>query len=117
MTNDQIASAVVEARAVTRAFRAGGGNVVRALRGVDLRVHPGELVALRGRSGAGKTTLLTILLGLDDPTSGEALLVGQPLRPLGEAQRARLRCEAAGILFQNAHLFPLLTAQENVEVM
>jgi putative ABC transport system ATP-binding protein len=109
---------VAEARGVTRDFRMGSGrSVVRALRGVDLRVASGELVALRGRSGAGKTTLLHVLLGLDDPTSGDALLVGQPLRPLDEALRARLRREAVGILFQNAHLFPLLTAQENVEVM
>jgi putative ABC transport system ATP-binding protein len=110
-------TAVVEARGVTREFRLGGGTVVRALGGVDLRVAPGEMVALRGRSGAGKTTLINILLGLDDPTSGVVLLAGQPLAPLGEARRARLRRETAGILFQNAHLFPLLTAQENVEVM
>jgi ABC-type lipoprotein export system ATPase subunit len=112
----EAAAAVVEAREVTREFRTGGG-IVRALRGVDLHVLPGELVALRGRSGAGKTTLINILLGLDDPTHGDALLAGQRLAPLGEAQRARLRRETAGILFQNAHLFPLLTAQENVEVM
>ena len=109
-------TAVAEARGVTREFRAGGG-VVRALRGVDLCVAPGELVALRGRSGAGKTTLLNILLGLDDPTAGEALLGGIALAPLGEAQRAKVRRGVAGVLFQNAHLFPLLTAQENVELM
>ncbi|HEX6796489.1 MAG TPA: ABC transporter ATP-binding protein [Ktedonobacterales bacterium] len=109
-------TAVAEARGVTREFRARGG-VVRALRGVNLRVTPGELVALRGRSGAGKTTLLNILLGLDDPTAGEALLGGIALAPLGEAQRAKVRRGVAGVLFQNAHLFPLLTAQENVELM
>jgi len=109
-------TAVAEARGVTREFRAGR-SVVRVLRGVDLRVAPGELVALRGRSGAGKTTLLNILLGLDDPTAGEALLGGMPLAPLDEARRAKVRREIAGVLFQNAHLFPLLTAQENVELM
>jgi ABC-type lipoprotein export system ATPase subunit len=109
-------TAVAEARGVTREFQAGG-SVVRALRGVDLRVAPGELVALRGRSGAGKTTLLNILLGLDDPTAGEALLGGMPLAPLDEARRAKIRREVAGVLFQNAHLFPLLTAHENVELM
>ena len=111
-----IGTAVAEARGVTREFRAGGG-VVRALRGVDLRVAAGELVALRGRSGAGKTTLLNILLGLDDPTTGEALLGGVGLAALGEAQRAKIRRGVAGVLFQNAHLFALLTAQENVELM
>ena len=109
-------TAVAEARGVTRDFRARG-SVVRALRGVDLCVAPGELVALRGRSGAGKTTLLNILLGLDDPTAGEALLGGMPLAPLDEARRAKRRREVAGVLFQNPHLFPLLTAQENVELM
>jgi putative ABC transport system ATP-binding protein len=100
---------------VTRDFRPTGG-VVRALRGVSLRVAQGEVVALRGRSGAGKTTLLNILLGLDDPTAGSVNLLGQGLARLGEERRARLRREQVGILFQNAHLFPSLTAQENVEV-
>lgn len=100
---------------MTREFRLAGG-VVRALRGVSLRVTRGELVVLRGRSGAGKTTLLNILLGLDDPTAGSVNLLGQDLARLGEERRARLRREQVGILFQNAHLFPSLTAQENVEV-
>lgn len=116
MVEHSATATVVEAREVTREFRTGGG-VVRALRGVDLRVLPGELVALCGRSGAGKTTLINILLGLDDPTHGDVLLAGKRLTPLGEAQRAHLRRETVGILFQNAHLFPLFTAQENVEVM
>ncbi|HLJ80237.1 MAG TPA: ABC transporter ATP-binding protein [Ktedonobacterales bacterium] len=107
---------VSEARRVAREFRVGRG-VVRALRGVDLAVAPGEMVALRGRSGAGKTTLLNVLTGLDDPTSGSVTLLGAELARLDEAERARLRRESAGILFQQAHLFPLLTAQENVEVM
>src|SRR5258708_39777740 len=83
------AEAVAEARGVTREFRMGGG-IVRALRAVDLRVLPGELVALRGRSGAGKTTLLNILLGLDDPTGGDALLAGQRLARLGGGARGRV---------------------------
>ena len=100
---------------MTREFPLAGG-VVRALRGVSLRVAQGEVVALRGRSGAGKTTLLNILLGLDDPTTGSISLLGQDLARLSEERRARLRREQVGILFQNAHLFPSLTAQENVEV-
>lgn len=100
---------------MSRDFPLAGG-VVRALRGVSLRVAQGEVVALRGRSGAGKTTLLNILLGLDDPTAGSVGLLGQDLARLSEERRARLRREQVGILFQNAHLFPSLTAQENVEV-
>ena len=110
-----VGTVVVEAGTVTRDFPLASG-IVRALRGVSLRVAQGEVVALRGRSGAGKTTLLNILLGLDDPTTGSISLLGQDLARLSEERRARLRREQVGILFQNAHLFPSLTAQENVEV-
>lgn len=108
-------SVVAEARAVTRDFQTSSG-VVHVLRGIDLFIAPGELVALRGRSGSGKTTLLNILVGLDDPTQGEVSVLGQPLAKMNEASRAALRCKEAGLLFQNAHLFASLTALENVEV-
>ena len=108
-------STIAEALGVTRDFHAAGG-VVHALRGVDLRVQPGELVALRGRSGSGKTTLLNILIGLDNPTHGQVFILGHDLARLDENARARLRRESIGMMFQNAHLFPSLTAQENVEV-
>ena len=105
---------IAEARGVTRDFR--GGGVVHALRGVDLLLKPGEFVALRGRSGSGKTTLLNILIGLDDPTEGQVFILEQDLARLSETERARLRRESIGMMFQNAHLFPSLTAQENVEI-
>jgi len=105
---------IAEARGVTRDFR--GGGVVHALRGVDLLLNPEEVVALRGRSGSGKTTLLNILIGLDDPTEGQVFILEQDLARLGETERARLRRESIGMMFQNAHLFPSLTAQENVEI-
>lgn len=110
-----IATSVVETHGVTRDFQAGA-ITVHALRGVDLRIAPGECVALRGRSGSGKTTLLNILVGLDDPTQGQVITLGHDLAQLNEAARAALRRESIGLLFQNAHLFPSLTAQENVEV-
>ena len=106
---------IAEVRGVTRDFHAGGG-IVHALRGVDLRILPGEFVALRGRSGSGKTTLLNILIGLDDPTQGEVFILERNLATLNETERARLRRESIGMMFQNAHLFPSLTAQENVEL-
>jgi len=109
------AVAVVETHGVTRDFQLGAVTV-HALRGVDLLISPGELVALRGRSGSGKTTLLNILVGLDDPTQGRVMTLGQDLAQLNEAARAALRRKSIGLLFQNAHLFPTLTAQENVEV-
>ena len=110
-----IATAVVETHAVTRDFQVGTVSV-HALRGVDLLIQPGEFVALRGRSGSGKTTLLNILVGLDDPTQGHVITLGHNLAQLNEAARAALRRKSIGLLFQNAHLFPSLTAQENVEV-
>jgi len=109
------AETIVEARDVTRDFPVAGG-VVRALRGVSLALRAGEFVALRGRSGSGKTTLLNVLTGLDDPTGGHVTVLGHDLARMDEAARARLRRASIGMMFQNAHLFPLLTAQENVEV-
>lgn len=110
-----IAAAVIEASGLTRNFQVGA-RTVHALRGIDLHMQPGEFVALRGRSGSGKTTLLNILVGLDNPTQGRVSVLGQDLAQLDEAARAALRRAYIGLLFQNAHLFPSLTAQENVEI-
>ena len=106
---------IAEARGITRDFRTGS-VITHALRGIDLAVRAGEFVALRGRSGSGKTTLLNILIGLDNPTGGQIFMLGRDLATLDEAARARLRRESIGMMFQNAHLFPSLTAQENVEL-
>src|SRR5258707_6180935 len=106
---------IAEALGVTRDFRSDGGTV-HALRGIDLQLQPGEIVALRGRSGSGKTTLLNILIGLDDPTQGQVFVLERDLATLSETERARLRRESIGMMFQNAHLLPSLTAQENVEI-
>ncbi len=108
-------STIAEMQEVTRDFRSAAG-VVQALRGINLRVLPGEFVALRGRSGSGKTTLLNILVGLDSPTQGTVRVLEHDLIKMNESERARLRRESIGIMFQNAHLFPSLTAQENVEI-
>ena len=115
MTEQAVATAIVEARGIVRDFKSGSG-VVHALRGVDLRILPGEFVALRGRSGSGKTTLLNILIGLDNPTSGSVAVLGRDLGKMSESERAHLRSHNVGMMFQNAHLFPSLTAQENVEI-
>src|SRR3989440_9101894 len=106
---------IAEVRGVTRDFHAGGG-IVHALRGIHLRILPGEFVALRGRSGSGKTTLLNILIGLDNPTQGQVFILEKDLARFSETERARLRRHSIGMMFQNAHLFPSLTAQENVEI-
>ncbi len=105
----------VEASGIVREFKSGN-TTIQALKGIDLRVLPGEFVALRGRSGSGKTTLMHILVGLDTPTRGQVTILGQALATMREAERAKLRREQVGMLFQNAHLFPSLTALENVEL-
>ena len=118
MTNPERAgeaAPIVVGHGLTRDFKAGGG-IVRALRGIDVALQPGEMVALRGRSGSGKTTLLNLLTGIDSPTQGQVTLLGNDLSRLNETARAILRREQVGILFQNAHLFPLLTALENTEL-
>jgi putative ABC transport system ATP-binding protein len=115
MAEQIVATAIVEATGVKRDFKSSAG-VVHALRGIDLRILPGEFVALRGRSGSGKTTLLNILIGLDDPTEGEVIVLGHELKKMSETERAHLRSHNVGMMFQNAHLFPSLTAQENVEI-
>ena len=116
MTDAPIAvAAIAEARGVKRDYPAGS-SVVHALRGVHLVIRPGEFVVLRGRSGSGKTTLLNILIGLDNPTGGSIFILERDLSTMSEVERAHLRRESIGIMFQNAHLLPSLTAQENVEV-
>jgi putative ABC transport system ATP-binding protein len=107
---------IVETQGITRAFQSGS-RMVEVLHGINLNIAPGQFVALRGRSGSGKTTLLNILVGLDDPTQGQVVVLGQEMRLLNESARAKLRRESIGLLFQNAHLFPALTAQENVELV
>jgi putative ABC transport system ATP-binding protein len=103
------------AQDVVKQFKVGGGTVT-ALRHVTLTVGEGRIVAIRGRSGAGKTTLLNIIAGLDSPTSGHVALFGRDLAALNERKRTELRRHDLGFVFQAAHLNPVLTARENVEV-
>ncbi|SJZ71400.1 ABC transporter ATP-binding protein [Photobacterium toruni] len=84
------------------------------LQDVSLEVEQGESIALIGVSGAGKSTLMTLLAGLDVPTTGEIELLGHSLTQLDDEQRARLRSESIGFVFQNFLLLPTLNALENV---
>ena len=93
-----------------------GGRPLAALRNVSFQVEPGETVAIVGPSGSGKTTLLGLLAGLDRPTGGRVLLDGTDLGALSEDDRARLRREKIGFVFQSFQLIPTLTARENVAV-
>ena len=100
---------------VTREHRQGE-SVVHALRGVDLAVHAGELVAVMGPSGSGKSTLLHVAGGLDAPTAGEVLVEGRDLATLSPAQVAAVRRRSIGYVFQDLNLLPSLTALENVSL-
>jgi putative ABC transport system ATP-binding protein len=106
---------VLEVRDLGRVYPAGRGTVT-ALRHVNLIVGDGAFITIRGRSGAGKTTLLNLIAGLDEPTSGQVFLLGYDLVRLTETQRTELRRTELGFVFQSAHLFPALTARENVEL-
>ncbi len=106
---------MVEAIGVDRDFD-GGDSVVHALRGIDLAVGRGELVAVRGRSGSGKTTLLNVLGGLDRPTSGRVVIDGTDLSGMSERDLVDLRRRTVAFIFQAFGLVPILSAAENVEV-
>jgi putative ABC transport system ATP-binding protein len=103
----------IEVRAVVKHYRRGG-NVVAALRGVDLTLHRGEFVAVMGASGSGKSTLLNLLLGLDFPTAGEIFVEGRALAALSDDELTDLRRERIGVVFQFFHLLPSITALDNV---
>jgi ABC-type lipoprotein export system ATPase subunit len=108
--------AIVRTEALTRVYHIGTRRV-DALRGVDLALAPGTLVALRGRSGSGKTTLLNCIGGLDQPTSGRVWFEGQDVGRLAERQRVRLRRRRFGFIFQSFALLPTYSARENIDLM
>jgi len=93
-----------------------GGRELSVLDGITFDLEPGGFLALLGPSGSGKTTLLGLLAGLDQPTSGRVRMEGQDLALLSEDERAHLRRDKIGFVFQAFQLIPTLTARENVEV-
>ncbi|WP_155856233.1 ABC transporter ATP-binding protein [Cellulomonas sp. URHD0024] len=107
--------AAVRVRDVHRTF-GSGRSAVHALRGVDLDLAPGELVALVGRSGSGKTTLLNIVGGLDRPDEGSVLVDDIDVGALNDDGQAQLRRDRVAFVFQTFGLIPVLTAAENVGV-
>jgi putative ABC transport system ATP-binding protein len=107
------ASAAVEARGLVRRY-GEGTTAVEALRGVDIDVRSGELVAVMGPSGSGKSTLMHILAGLDKPTEGTVKIAGTEITELDDSRLTRLRRKHIGFVFQFFNLLPMLDAEENV---
>ena len=104
----------VELKDVKKTYRTGPIEVP-ALRGISLRVAPGEFLAIAGPSGSGKTTLLNIIGGLDRADAGEVFVEGKNLQLLSPGELARLRLQRLGFVFQAYNLLPVLTALENAE--
>ena len=106
---------ILELSGVTKSF-VDGASSTEILHGIDLRIAPGELVALIGPSGSGKSTLLNVIGLLDRPTSGRVVIAGKDTTKLDDAGLTRMRNETLGFVFQFHHLIPALSAEENVRV-
>jgi putative ABC transport system ATP-binding protein len=113
MTDRESQVPVIETQGLARTYHLGSTEV-RALRGVDLCVAPGEFVALMGPSGSGKSTLMHLLGCLDTPTAGNYRLEGRDVSGLSHDERAQLRNNRIGFVFQTFNLLPLLSALDNV---
>jgi len=106
---------ILTVRNLTKSYAAGAGQLI-VLRNVSFTLEQGAICSILGPSGSGKTTLLGLAAGLDLPSSGSVLLNGIALAEISEDERARVRNEQVGFVFQNFQLIPTLTALENVTV-
>jgi putative ABC transport system ATP-binding protein len=107
---------MIELRQVSKSYGQGDAEVY-ALREASLAATEGEMVAVMGPSGSGKSTLLTIAGTLEEPTIGDVLVAGQPVKNMSKAKRAQLRRRTIGYVFQDFNLLPGLTAAENVSLL
>ena len=106
---------ILEVQDLHKTYRMGAVDV-QALRGVSLRVEPGEFVAILGPSGSGKSTLFHVVGGLTPPTKGRVLVQGRDLAEMSDHDRTEMRKGVVGFVFQRFNLLPTLTARENIEI-
>ena len=105
---------IIQLEGATKSFGSRGGQFFPALRGVSLRVAPGDFLAVLGKSGSGKSTLLNLIAGIDRPTEGEVHAAGEDLNRLGENKMALWRGRNVGVVFQFFQLLLTLTVEENI---
>jgi putative ABC transport system ATP-binding protein len=112
---EQVGDVAVRAIDVTKHYEIGA-TTIQALRGIDLSIRRGEMVAVMGPSGCGKTTLLNCLSGIDRADSGQIWLEGRDLAQMDDKERTEYRAKRMGFVFQVYNLLPVLNAVENVEL-
>lgn len=106
---------IIEVQRLFKTYETGGLRV-EALRGIDLNIERGQMVAIMGPSGCGKTTLLNTLSGIDDVTSGKVIIDGSSIHDMPDKARTRYRAQSMGFVFQAFNLLPVLTGVENIEL-
>ena len=111
----QSASTLIDIRNVNKVYETAAGDFI-ALKDINLKVNPGEFVAVIGKSGSGKSTLSNMITGIDRPSSGEVFVAGTPVHTLSEGQTAVWRGKTIGVVFQFFQLLPTLTVLENVMI-
>ena len=107
---------ILELKDVNKSFAQPGAGNIQVLQDVNLGLAAGDTLAVVGQSGSGKTTLLSLVAGLDRPDTGAILLDNQDMGTMGQDRLARFRARKIGIVFQQFHLMPHLTARENVSL-
>jgi ABC-type lipoprotein export system ATPase subunit len=115
-SQDTANGAIVRTEDLSRIYHVGGREL-QALKNVNLELHPGKVVALRGRSGSGKTTLLNCIAGLDQPTSGHVWFQDRDITQFSERELVKLRRNKVGFVFQSHALLMTYSARENVDLL
>jgi putative ABC transport system ATP-binding protein len=111
-----LAEPIIQVEELTKVYHLGDVEV-HALRGINLQITRGEFVAIVGASGSGKSTLFHILGGLTPPTSGRVLIANRDLAAMDNAERANLRKNTVGFVFQKYNLLPTLSAEDNIKIV